>query len=212
MKLRLPIIPTFVVAVAVAIMIALGFWQLDRAHQKDAAMESWQANMDLPVTAYPVQNATDEQYRFRRLSANCLRVVDWKIIGGRSVDGQSGWKHVAYCTTGAEGPGLVVDMGVSKRPDVQADWQGGPVTGYATLEPDNSGMVDRMIGRSSPLRLMIVADTPAPGLAASASPDPASVPNNHRSYMVQWFLFALIAVVIYGLALHKRQRGEAQRD
>lgn len=212
MKLRLPIIPTIVVALAVGIMIALGFWQLDRARQKDAAMDSWQANMHLPVTAYPMQNATDERYRFRRLSANCLRVVDWKIIGGRSVDGQSGWKHVAYCSTGAEGPGLVVDMGVSKRPDVSVNWEGGLVTGYATLEPDNSGMMDRMMGRSSSLRLMIVADTPAPSLAASASPDPASVPNNHRSYMVQWFLFAGIATIIYGLALRKRERPEAPRD
>ena len=149
---------------------------------------------------------------FRRLSAHCLRVVDWQVIGGRSRDGQTGWRHIAYCATGAEGPGLVVDMGVSKRPDVKADWAGGPVTGVATHEPDNSALLDRMRGKAPPLRLMIVADEAAPGLSASAPPDPESVPNNHRSYMVQWFLFAGLAAIIYALALRKHWRGEAPRD
>jgi surfeit locus 1 family protein len=210
--MRIPVIPTIIVAIAVGIMLALGGWQLDRAHQKDAAVEVWRANMSLPVTAYPTQNPADESYRFRRLSAQCVRVVNWQVVGGRSKDGQTGWRHIAYCTTGAEGPGLVVDMGVSKRPDASVTWQGGAVTGYATHEPDNSSMIERLTGRASPPRLMIVAETPAPGLSASASPDPESVPNNHRSYMVQWFLFAAIAVIIYGLALHKRQRTEQPRD
>jgi surfeit locus 1 family protein len=30
------------------------------------------------------------------------------------------------------------------------------------------------------------------------------IPNNHRSYAVQWFAFALIALIIYGLAVRKR--------
>jgi surfeit locus 1 family protein len=50
----------------------------------------------------------------------------------------------------------------------------------------------------------LVADQPLPGLEASARPDPRDVPNNHWSYAVQWFLFALTALVIYTLALRKR--------
>ena len=30
------------------------------------------------------------------------------------------------------------------------------------------------------------------------------IPNNHRMYAVQWFAFAAIALLIYGLALRKR--------
>ena len=60
----------------------------------------------------------------------------------------------------------------------------------------------------TPKRLLLVADTPAPGLAPNAAPDLSSVPNNHLAYGVQWFLFALVASVIYVLAL--RWRGRAR--
>jgi len=208
---HLPLWPTVIVALAIAVMIALGFWQLGRAHQKDETLVAWRTNMSLPVAAYPVHNPADESYLFRRLSAHCLRVVEWRVVGGRSRDGQPGWRHVAYCATGAEGPGLVVDMGVSLRPDIDVAWTGGAVTGHTTREPDNSALLDRLRRKTSPLRLMIVAETPAPGLRASAPPDPASVPNNHRSYMVQWFIFAGLAAIIYALALHKRRREHLPR-
>ena len=206
MTRKIPIVPTIIVALAVALMIGLGIWQLGRAQHKEAALQEWRDNMSLPATAYPIQNPTDERYMFRRLSGTCLRVVAWQVLGGRTREGEPGWRHIASCATGAEGPGLVVDMGVSKQPDLKVAWAGGPVRGYATHEPDNSGLLERLRGKSSPLRLMIVADVPAPGLMASSPPDPASVPNNHRSYMVQWFLFALIAAVIYVLALRKREQ------
>ena len=206
MKRRLPLVPTLIVGLAIAIMIGLGVWQLGRAYQKEAALAAYRANMTLPVTAYPGRQPTDERYLFRRLSAHCLRVVDWQVIGGRSAQGRAGWRHIASCATGAEGPGFLVDVGVTTTPDAKVDWAGGPVRGRATHEPDHSTMIERLTGKAMPLRLMIVAETPAPGLAASAPPDPSSVPNNHRSYMVQWFLFAAIAAIIYVLALRKRWR------
>jgi cytochrome oxidase assembly protein ShyY1 len=39
-------------------------------------------------------------------------------------------------------------------------------------------------------------------------PSPDSIPNNHLSYAIQWFLFAAAAALIYVLALRLRQRGE----
>ena len=38
----------------------------------------------------------------------------------------------------------------------------------------------------------------------SKPPSPDSIPNNHLSYAVQWFLFAGIAALIYALALRKK--------
>ncbi|NWN33535.1 SURF1 family protein, partial [Klebsiella michiganensis] len=49
----------------------------------------------------------------------------------------------------------------------------------------------------------------APGLVPTARPDLSSVPNNHLSYAVQWFLFALVASVIYVLALKWRRKPKA---
>ena len=43
------------------------------------------------------------------------------------------------------------------------------------------------------------------------SPSDDSLPNNHRSYAVQWFLFAAVASIIYALALRKRiNEGDAR--
>ena len=53
-------------------------------------------------------------------------------------------------------------------------------------------------------RWRIIANPPLAGLSANAVPDPSDLPNNHLAYAVQWFLFALTALVIYFLALRKR--------
>ena len=50
----------------------------------------------------------------------------------------------------------------------------------------------------------LIADPPLVGLAANALPDPKTIPNNHWSYAIQWFLFAGGALIIYALALRKR--------
>lgn len=202
---RLPLVPTLIVLLAVAAMIGLGVWQLQRLKQKDTAVAAYQANMARPAAAYPA-NPVDDAYLFRVLSGNCLRVVGWQVQGGKSAKGQAGWRHIATCATGAEGPGMVVDMGVSTTPDAKVDWKGGIVRGIATHEPDESRFVERISGKAMPLRLMIVSESAAPGLTPSQPPEPTSVPNNHLAYAVQWFLFAGVALIVYGFAVRKRLR------
>lgn len=200
----LPVLPTLVVALAVAVMIALGVWQMDRADEKTKALSQYRANLALPATAYPAANPADATYLFRTVSAHCLRVTGWRSLGGRLPNGSPGWRHIAACATGAEGPGLLVDAGVAADPEFKPQWTGGPVRGTATWEPDNSSALQRWLGKAPPPRLMIVAADPAPGLQPSARPDPATVHNNHLTYAVQWFLFAGVAAVIYVLALRWR--------
>ena len=50
------------------------------------------------------------------------------------------------------------------------------------------------------------ADPALGGLEANALPDPSDLPNNHLSYAVQWFAFALTALVIYAMVLRRRGR------
>jgi cytochrome oxidase assembly protein ShyY1 len=52
--------------------------------------------------------------------------------------------------------------------------------------------------------MRLVAASAPPGLEPSAPPSLSSIPNNHRSYALQWFSFAAIALIIYGLAVRKR--------
>ena len=39
-------------------------------------------------------------------------------------------------------------------------------------------------------------------------PSMDAIPNNHRFYAVQWFLFAAMAALIYFLAVRKRMRAD----
>ncbi len=204
--MKLPVIPTIIVAIAVAAMIGLGIWQLDRRGEKEAAIAAYAGNSALPVMAFPRPPVGDE-YLFRRASAMCLEVVGWTEQAGRAENGPKGWRHIAECRgNGAEGPTHKFDMGVSTAPGATPVWKGGEVTGSITQAPDSSPILAGLFGKRTPRTLMLVADNPAPGLSASARPDPSSVPNNHLAYAVQWFLFAGIAAAIYLLALRWRQR------
>jgi len=200
---KIPVVATIVVALAVAAMVGLGVWQLERRHEKEAVLGQYRANLSLPETAYPA-NAADQSYLFRTVSAHCLRVIGWQVKGGQRPGGGPGWRHIATCSTGAEGPGVIVDIGMSADPKALPAWTGGQVTGTATTEPDSSSALRRWLGHRSPPRLMIVSNDGLAGLERSPRPDPAEVPNNHLAYAVQWFLFAGVAVVIYILALRRR--------
>jgi len=198
---RLPLIPTLIVLAAVATMIALGVWQLERRHEKEALIARYRANQALPAIAFPgvVQ---DEALLFRRTGAFCLRVTKWRTDGA----GAAGYRHLAECATGAEGPGFLVDLGAAPDPRFQPKWKGGPVQGWIVPERSSLSWLATLFAQRPPLRLMIVSETPAPGLAAPRRPDPANLPNNHLAYAVQWFLFAGSALVIYALALRQRWR------
>ncbi len=189
---RIPIIATIVVLAAVATMVGLGFWQIGRATEKEALLARYEAASGLPAVAFPVQAmAREAMPLFRQSEANCLEPLAVKAVAGRNREGRSGYAHWVDCRTGAEGPGLRVDIGWSERPQTVV-WRGGEVRG--TIAPDNErGM-------------RLVSATGLSGLQASAPPDVADIPNNHRSYAFQWFAFALTALVIYALALRARAK------
>jgi len=205
MRRVVPIVPTIIVALAVLLMVRLGFWQLHRLHEKEALLARYAANAakpPLPVAAlFPI--SADALYR--RSSAYCLNVVKWQAEAGRAADGTSGWRHIASCRTGAEGPGIVVDMGVSAESTAPA-WNGGPVSGRLTQAPNSQPLAARLFGKPIVSSPMIVSDKAAPGLKPTAQPNPSDIPNNHLAYAVQWFLFAAVALIIYGILLRQRAR------
>ena len=188
---RIPVFVTILVLAAVATMIGLGIWQLQRAEWKNGLIATYEAAKDQPAVAWPAVPVEEDAPFFRRSSVNCLEVVGWRAVSGRSASGQSGWAHIAQCRTGGgEGPGAQVVTGWSNTPD-DPDWSGGIVDGV--IAPDSKNII------------RLVASEPVPGLKQNQPPSTDDIPNNHMAYAVQWFLFALIALVIYGIALSRRQ-------
>ncbi|MBY8825395.1 SURF1 family protein [Sphingomonas colocasiae] len=205
---RWPIIPTIIVAAAILIMIALGIWQLRRADEKEALIAVYAANQSKGEIAYPTLAPIPEYALFRPSSANCLAVTGWRKEAGRSADGQSGYRFIAECRTGAEGPGLLADMGVGRDPQAVPKWTGGMVHGRIGTEPQHTSLIDQLRSKAPPPRPMLISLQAAPGLSPSARPSPEDIPNNHLAYAVQWFLFAGIAGIIYWLALKRRRRAQ----
>lgn len=196
MKQKLPLVPTILVALAVATMIGLGIWQLERRQEKEALLATYAAAANLPPMGWPTVPLKEPLPLFRSATGNCLSVVGFRTAAGQNRQGEPGYLVIADCRTGAEGPGLSVELGWSKDPNAGHAFQGGLVSGV--IAPDKLS------------RMRLVAASPGPGLMASAPPSPSTIPNNHLSYAVQWFLFALIAVVIYWLALRQRWRKEGE--
>ncbi|MEC3951214.1 SURF1 family protein [Sphingobium sp. HWE2-09] len=201
---RIPLIATIVVALAVVTMIALGVWQLQRRGEKEQALALAAANPGRPAVAFPTLPPVAPDILFRPSSVHCLRVVGWRIEAGRAADGSTGYRHIAECSTGAEGPGALVAVGVGQKPDDKPDWTGGQVRGWISEEPDHRALLSRIGGHAPPLRPMLIAREAPAGLKAAAPPSAADVPNNHLAYAVQWFFFAAVAVIIYILALRRR--------
>lgn len=205
---RWPIVPTVVVALAAGLMVMLGVWQLERKGEKEALIARFETNraMSAAIT-FPQLPPVPESTYYRYSSVVCLEPVTWTPRGGPDRKGQAGYRMIADCRTGAEGPGVLVDMGVSTGFD-PPQWTGGTVGGVIIPGPDQPTITARLLGKAVPARAVLVADTAAPGLSPSAVPSPADVTNNHLAYAVQWFIFATLAIIIFVIAMRRRLRGQ----
>src|SRR5947209_5066390 len=106
---QLPVVPTIVVIAAMAAMIWLGVWNLQRAKLHGAQLARYQSAARLPPIAYPTAPVPQGKlplYRFG--TGNCLRVVHWRTSVGENRAEEPGFVIIADCATGAEGPGMSV--------------------------------------------------------------------------------------------------------
>jgi surfeit locus 1 family protein len=193
MSRKIPVIPTLLVLAAVAVMIGLGLWQgFHRLPQKQALIaQAERAQAMSAIAAWPSDPKQAERVLYRHARVDCVRVIEQTAQAGQNAQGEVGWAHVARCELAGGGEARIV-LGWSREPMAPA-WRGGEVGGVIAPGP------------------RLVAGPAVAGLQNNAVPDPASLPNNHLSYAVQWFLFAGVALVIYVLALRKRLAAPGQR-
>ena len=112
MTRRLPLIPTLVVLAAVAIMIGLGVWQLQRAQWKESLLAQYAKAEQLPPIVYPtIPLKTEQLPLFRHATGMCQRIVGHRAQAGENRAGEPGYAHIVDCSTGAEGPGMSVEVG-----------------------------------------------------------------------------------------------------
>ena len=196
------LIASLCVLLMVPVLLGLGAWQLNRAQWKDALLARLEANTVLPAVPLPAQ-AVDAGWAFRAVDVECER---WDVPGGysasaRNRQGQPGFGHVLLCRRTA-GPPLAVNIGWSARAPARLQYLAPlPQTVRGVLVPTQR----ESIAAAGALPFVLYAD-PGLGLPASQAPDAGSIPDNHLSYAVQWFSFAFILLVIYGLFIRQWRR------
>ena len=200
MTRRIPLVATIVVAGALAVLIALGVWQLKRAVWKEHLLARYAAAEKLAPVIWPTAPLKDADLPlFRHATGVCLRPLGKRAIAGENRAGESGYVQIVDCATGAEGPGMSVEVGWAQDPNAKFNWPGGLVSGV--IVPD----------RRTGMRL--VAATSPQGLQSSKVPDAKTAspvtPAGHRLYAATWFSLAAIALIIYGFALRKRWRDKS---
>jgi cytochrome oxidase assembly protein ShyY1 len=180
-----------------AALIWAGVWNLHRAKLHQADLDRYRTASRLPPITFPTIPLKDEQLPlYRYATGNCLRVIGRRTSAGENRAGEPGFLIILDCATGAEGPGMSVEVGWSKDPNAKTPWKGGTVSGV--IVPDNK------------TRMRLAAAAAAPGLEQSklGTPGVRVSPGRNRGYAIQLFSFAAIALIIYGLAVRKRLKEE----
>lgn len=222
---------TIATAAAMALLLGLGFWQLDRLQQKNALIARIAERMEsAPVLAPEIRASRNIDFEYRRVTATGIYRHDLEIplhaigLGGRpgfriytplERDSQSvilvnrGWVPKAMkdpaLRRGGVLPGLVAVEGILRIPGAKA-----------RFAPENQAEKNEWYWLDLEL---VASERRLPGLAGyviAASPDPnrpgpphgtAAAPrvtNNHLGYMLTWFSLALALAVIFTLYHHRK--------
>lgn len=219
---RPALLPTLVTVLAVALFVSAGLWQRDRMHQKMALRAAADAVAAQPPVALPV--TTDwASWRFRPVRLTGTFDAEHQILIDNKVRaGRAGFAVVTPLTLADRRTVLVdrgwVQAGRSRAELPQVPPPGGVVTvtgrvnlppaSYFELAPDTvAGPVwqNLDIGRAqrafaAALLPVIVEQTAAIGPGddlARDRPPPDFGIDTHRTYMVQWFIFAALAAGLW---------------
>lgn len=188
---------------AIAVVVAgfcvwAAFWQLDRLHQRRARNAVLEARLALPPL--PVsRNLTADSVRQRRVVAQGVYEFSAeRTWPGRSFQGTPGVALVTPLRL-ADGSALLVDRGWVPSPDafhvdhtLYREPDTVTVTGIALIPPRGRG--DVAVAGFLPFVVQLESPDPTRGLPRRW-PAPTFDDGPHLSYAIQWFSFALIALV-----------------
>lgn len=222
---------TLVVIPAIAVLIALGVWQMQRLAWKNALIADSEIAATLPRAPLYDLFGDGTGQEFRRVSVVCDGLASAPFVEMRSiVEGEGGVRLYSLCRTPEFALPLLIDRGfiadgVTERPAVaasdvplmlegelreipKASWltpRSDTKTFYA---PDALAMSAALGGTGPAAPLMIFATSstnPEMGALRPSAP-PAAYSNNHLGYALTWFGLALGLVGVYVAMLRLRRQ------
>ncbi len=231
---------TLLVLFASAVMIRLGFWQLDRLAQKRAYIANAQAALaaaPLPISGSEI-DLDPQVYLFR--SATAGGVYDFEhevLLKNQNYHGdRPGFHLLTPLRIEGSDRALLVDRGWVPYEDVdpdnlQAYQEPGPQSITGQIEPAEtrpSGAklpstferqwyrVDiEWLQKQTPYELLpfYVALTPTPDRISPPFRNPPEIildEGPHMGYAIQWFLFAIVVPIVYAVQVRKIDRRQTE--
>lgn len=209
------------------LLLVLGFWQLDRAGEKETQLQRWQQQSG-DLSWQQQLEAGLETGKPVELVGRYSGRVHW-LLDNRTRDGRAGYEVLSLFYP-SEGRPVVVNRGwlaaPRKREDLPAiPTPGGPVSlaGRVGDFPEPPVLADLTPGSGWPRRVQALspdqAATVEPALAdhlirlagpeqpgafrADWAPDLMG-PQTHYGYAVQWFSLALALIVLTAVASYRK--------
>ncbi|MBU1375115.1 MAG: SURF1 family protein [Alphaproteobacteria bacterium] len=230
-----PVGLTIATAIALAILLALGTWQLQRLQWKQHLLAQIAALQAAP--AQPLGSALDRVAKgvdadFTRVKVTCPGIATAPYVELYSLrDGQAGSRLISACPTGsARYQTILVDRGfvidtVSARPPVDAAGTAPvEVTGVLRVPEHGNSFTPpntptRWYTRDAPaMAAALKAPAPAPLFlmaetatnpewkALIPAPIPAEIPNRHLEYALTWYGLAAALLGVYAAMLLRKRK------
>lgn len=230
-----PVGLTVATVIALAILVTLGTWQLQRLHWKQdllARIAALQAAPAQPLGPVLDRVAKGGDADFTRVKVTCAGLATAPFLELYSLrDGQAGSRLISACRiddahyrTVLVDRGFVIDT-VSARPPVDAA-ANAPVELVGVLrvpEPGNRFSPPNTPGRwfvrdakamaatlkapdPAPLFLMAETATNPEWKALVPAPIPADIPNRHLEYALTWYGLAAALLGVYAAMLFRRRK------
>lgn len=233
---RFPVVLTIAVAIALAILVALGTWQLQRLRWKQdllahvAALQAAPAQPLGPVLDRLAAGQDTDLTRVRVTCPGLARAPAVELYGLHK--GRAGVRLISACRlAGAAYDSVLVDRGfvadtISARPAADpSDTAPVEVTGVLRRpEPGNrfsppntpklwytrdvAGMAASLgAAKPAPLTLMAETTTNPEFTALVPAPLPAEIRNSHLEYALTWYGLAAALLGVYAAMLFRRRAG-----
>lgn len=222
---------TIASAVVFAVLIALGFWQVQRLQWKQGLIDAAAVAADQPAAPLRAVIA-DGVPEFRRVAVDCPGLATAPFVELRSIhDKAAGVRLISACPvpTAAGGAEVyLVDRGfvadeISARPPVvattastriEAVVRAGSAPGPMALAPEGAHFYARdnvamaralgVDGPVAPWTLFAVTSSNPEWRALQPSAPPPSFSNNHLAYAITWFGLALALIAFYVALLRRK--------
>lgn len=229
-----PVGLTIAVAIALAILVGLGTWQLQRMAWKRNVLDriaTLEAAPARPIESVLERLAGGADGDFTRVTATCPGLGSAPFLELYSVrDGQAGSRLISACRVASGRYGSVlVDRGfvadtISARPPVASGSEPVSITGVLRApEPGNAfsppnqpsrwyvrdvAAMAAQLKAPSPAPLFLMAETSSnpEWKALVPAPIPTDIPNRHLEYALTWYGLAGALLGVYAAMLLRRRK------